>query len=86
MAARSPRRARRQAIPAAALPRPLATDEAPMLSSSTAATERALPRPTLGARAHHVTNDYGYVRRDLLTVAAVGAVVIAFIVGMSFLV
>ena len=35
---------------------------------------------------HHVTTDYSYIHRDLLVAAVVGAVVIAFIVGMSFLV
>ena len=57
-----------------------------MLSVSTPAPERAASRRTLGVRAHHVSNDYGYVRKDLMTVAAVGAVVVAFIVAMSFLV
>ncbi len=37
-------------------------------------------------RDHHVTNDYSYVRKDLFTVAAIGVVVVAFIVGMSFVV
>jgi len=38
----------------------------------------------VGHREHHVTTDYGYVHRDLITVACVGVVVIGFIVGMSF--
>ena len=103
MTARSPRRTRRQAVPAAALPRPLAGSEPPDLIVRTA---DATPRPegapridaglqavaghasrrSLGGRAHHVTADYSYVHRDLLTVAAIGAVVLAFIVGMSFVV
>ena len=53
-----------------------------------AEAERVAPpkRRTFAAHnaQHHVSNSYGYVRTDLLTVAAVGAVVIAFIVGMSF--
>jgi hypothetical protein len=35
-------------------------------------------------REHHVTNDYSYVHRDLLTVLGVGGIVVAFIVAMSF--
>jgi hypothetical protein len=30
-----------------------------------------------------VTTDYGYVKRDLLLIAAVGAAVLAFIVAMA---
>ena len=37
-------------------------------------------------REHHVTRDYSYVHRDLLTVLGVGVVVLGFIVGMSYVV
>jgi hypothetical protein len=37
-------------------------------------------------REHHVANEYGYVRTDLLTVAAVGAVAIGFVIALSFVV
>jgi hypothetical protein len=37
-----------------------------------------------GQRAHHVTTDYGYVHRDLIMMSAIGALVLAFIVVMSF--
>ena len=42
------------------------------------------PRRPAAPREHHVERDFGYVRRDLLLVAGVGTAVIAFIVGVSF--
>ena len=45
----------------------------------------AATRRTTAHRQHHVTTDYGYIHKDLLTVAGVGVVVIGFIVGMSFI-
>ena len=85
MTARQPRRARRRAAPAQPLPRPvagaLAEAETPAAESHRAA-RHAPPR----AREHHVTADYSYVHRDLLTVAGVGIIVIAFIVAMSFVI
>jgi hypothetical protein len=45
---------------------------------------KAPTRRPLGVRAHHVTEDYSYVRSDLLLVAAVSVVSLAFVVGMSF--
>ena len=38
-----------------------------------------------GLREHHVNRDYSYVKSDLMTVSAVGAVVVVFIVAMSYL-
>lgn len=35
-------------------------------------------------RDHHVTTDYSYVHKDLLTILGVGVVTVAFIIGMSF--
>ncbi len=75
MTARQPRR---RAAPATSLPRPSASQE-PLGGSSSPA------RRTLGHREHHVTTDYRYVISDLATVALVGGVAVAFIVGMSFL-
>jgi hypothetical protein len=45
---------------------------------------RRASRIQTGHREHHVTTDYGYVHRDLITVAFVGVIVIGFIVAMSF--
>lgn len=65
------------------------SDEAPE-AVLTSARQRRRQQPrraaTFGQRTHHVTNDYSYVHRDLITVAVVGALVIAFIVAMSFVV
>ena len=53
--------------------------------ASAPAPARTAPRRTLPShREHHVTTDYGYVHKDLLTVLGVGIVTIAFIIGMSF--
>jgi hypothetical protein len=86
MTARQPRRTRRRTTPASTLPRPLpvsgSTDTAE--TATAPATRPTARRGPAQPRAHHVENDYRYVRTDLLTVAAVGAVVIAFVVGMSF--
>ena len=90
MTARQPRR-RRRAISAAPLPRPSAVEtlegeagagpKAPLAATS---ARRGPRRPQL--REHHVTTDYGYVHRDLLLVAVIGLLTIAFIVGMSFVI
>lgn len=87
MTAQKPRRTRRRAVPASALPRPstverdaLAADE---FDEDGAPSGRRAPA-TLHHRQHHVTKDYTYVHRDLLTILGVGIVVLAFIVTMSF--
>lgn len=82
MTARQPRRARRRTTPAASLPRPTAVGGEANVTESAAARAAA----TRHHREHHVTKDYGYIHRDLLTVAGIGVVVIAFIIGMSFVV
>jgi len=89
MTARQPRRTRRRLAPANSLPRPAAAT-----GTSEGDEERATPRAVaehplvrryeVHKREHHVTKDYSYVHRDLLTVVGIGAVVIAFIVAMSF--
>lgn len=79
MTARHPRRTRRRAAPASSLPRPVRAE---------GGIEADVPGPgqrrTTGHREHHVTVDYSYVQKDLVTVAAVGVVVIGFIIGVSF--
>ncbi len=79
MTARQPRRTRRRAAPGPSLPRPGALSPA---EGGGGSTGRTISRH----REHHVTTDYGYVRRDLLMIGAVGLTVLAFIIGMSFLV
>ena len=90
MTARQPRQRRRRPAPAASLPRPGAPEGDAFAGTPLAASERAARRrattPAAHHREHHVTRDYSYVHKDLLTVAGVGAVVIAFIVAMSFVV
>ncbi|MCE7927955.1 MAG: hypothetical protein DYG91_05565 [Chloroflexi bacterium CFX7] len=78
MTAPQPRRTRRRAAPGPSLPRPGAASPA----EASAARQR---RSISHHREHHVTTDYGYVHRDLIAVAATGAVTLAFVVGMSFL-
>jgi hypothetical protein len=79
MTARQPRRARRRSANVTTLPRPESSE------SESPGVRSPARRVTARARQHHVTNDYSYVHRDLITVAGVGVVVVAFIVGMSFL-
>ena len=38
------------------------------------------------SREHHITKDYSYVKRDLLTIGVVGTVVMAFMVALAFIV
>ncbi|MFN0148924.1 MAG: hypothetical protein ACKVT1_20665 [Dehalococcoidia bacterium] len=88
MTAPQPRRTRRRSVPAASLPRPVAVEGVDRESGEPKAAS-ASPRPVRRgptARPHHVTNDYRYVRTDLLLVAGVGAVAVAFVVGMSFVI
>lgn len=43
-------------------------------------------RSSARTREHHVQEDFGYVRKDLALVAAVGAVSMGFVIVMSFVV
>jgi hypothetical protein len=43
-------------------------------------------RTPSAVREHHVTADYGYVRKDLVALSVVTALTLAFVVAMSFLV
>ena len=80
-----PRRTRRRvAAPAAALPRPVAGGDAATQAQRASATRRGVS--TLHHREHHITKDYSHVKRDLATVVVVGAVVVGFILGMSFVI
>ncbi len=81
MTSPQPRRTRRRAVPGPTLPRP-----GSVAAAAGGGTGRAAPRGISSHRTHHVTTDYSYIHRDLIAAAAVGAVVPAFIVGMSFLV
>lgn len=81
MTARQPRRPRRRAAaPAAALPRPVTGMDA----DQQAERSRQLRRAPAHHREHHVTRDYGHVKKDLATILVVGTGVVGFIVGMSF--
>jgi len=89
MTARQPRRARRRLAAAPALPRPSASavDESPAAPALTPAAARAAARrAAVHHREHHVTRDYSHVHRDLITVSVVAVIVIAFVVGMSFVI
>lgn len=83
MTARQPRRARRRIAPASALPRPTSAEDGDLAGTASARRSGAATRHH---REHHVTKDYGYIHRDLLTVLGVGIVVLGFIFGMSFVV
>jgi hypothetical protein len=86
MAARSPRTRRRAA--GSTLPRPPLPTETPFdapVAPVTQIERTATPRaPRM--REHHVTNDFSYVKGDLITVGVVSAIVLAFIIVMSFVV
>ncbi len=85
MTARQPRRTRRR-VATSSLPRPVAVSDAPATETLKAAPAApTAPRRPTTPREHHVSRDYRYVHRDLILVAVVGAVVVAFIVGVSFL-
>lgn len=72
-----PRRRRRLNAPAASPPRP---------TTGEAHQEKAHRQHVPQLRAHHVTKDYAYVRRDLLGILAAGLISLGFIGFMSFLV
>lgn len=78
MTTRQPRRPRRRTADTATLPR-----QADGTPAAARAARAPVPRHH---REHHVTNDYSYVRKDLVLVGVVGVVVLAFIVAMSFII
>ena len=76
MSSRKPRRQRRRPRErASTLPRPGAADQA------TAAAPARIPEQT--HTEHHVATDYRYVRRDLVAVAAVSVITLAFVLVMA---
>gem|GEM_PF-905337 len=80
-----PRRSRRRRVPRSSLPRPtrVATGELEEGAAASALPRRPLRVPQ-GPREHHITTDYGYVRKDLVAIAVVSAITFGFVVGMSF--
>ena len=88
MPARQTRRPRRRTVPASSLPRPDAEASATDASEeSVAAVSAGEPRARRrhAGPTHHVAQDYSYVRTDLIAVAIVGAISLAFVFGASFL-
>jgi uncharacterized membrane protein len=87
MAARQTRRRTRRVAPSSPLPRPVAGEphEEAVLAARPE-PERVAPtsRRTLGVRAHHVIDDLSYVRTDLITIAIMSAISVAFVVAMAF--
>jgi len=76
-----PRRPRRRASGSATtLPRPTAGAAGPAQGARSSVAGKAPAHH----RAHHVTKDYSYVRKDLLSILAVGGITIGFIVAMAF--
>ncbi|MGD9935035.1 MAG: hypothetical protein AB7T37_15170 [Dehalococcoidia bacterium] len=88
MPARQTRRPRRRTVPASSLPRPDAEAGAPGASEehieAVSVVEPRARRRHAGPT-HHVAQDYRYVRTDLIAVAIVGAISLAFVFGASFL-
>ena len=82
MTARRPGRSRRRKAPAPSLPRPS--------GSEVGITPDSRPSDESGAenriQVHHVTADYGYVKSDLVTIAAVSVVSFGFIFAIALLV
>ncbi len=78
MTARQPRRTRRRNVPSESLPR---------LRPGEGTRETAAPSSTTRAnqRVHHVTEDYSYVRSDMVLVGIFSAVTLGFIIAMSFI-
>ncbi|WBL35636.1 hypothetical protein O0235_12760 [Tepidiforma flava] len=81
MSTERPRRRRRVDAPASSLPRPAAAP-AGVAAPAARRPQPHHPQP----RAHHVTRDYSYVRRDLLGILVVGLISLGFIGVMSFVV
>jgi hypothetical protein len=78
MTARQPRRARRRNVPSESLPR-LRPGDGTRESSAPTSTTRA------NQRVHHVTDDYSYVRSDMVLVGIFSAVTLGFIIVMNFI-
>ena len=78
MSSRRPRRQRRRPRErASTLPRPVASEAAEAANQPVGAQT---PRLAANARPeHHVAADYRYVRKDLVTIALVGGLTLAFV-------
>jgi len=75
-----PRRPRRRASSSATtLPRPIAGAAGPAQGARSSVAGKVPAHH----RAHHVTKDYTYVKKDLLTILVVGSGVVGFIVAMA---
>jgi len=88
MPARQTRRPRRRTIPASSLPRPDAETGAAVAAEDPAETIPAnepRARRHHASPTHHVAQDYAYVHTDLIGVAVVGGIAVAFVVAASFL-
>lgn len=81
MTSRRPSRARRRRVPAPSLPRPSGAEVG---ADQSVRRDRTAPVDDR-IRVHHVTADYRYVKTDLLTITAVSAVTLGFIVAISYL-
>ncbi|MGH2608084.1 MAG: hypothetical protein ACRDHF_03255 [Tepidiformaceae bacterium] len=79
MATRQPRRTRRRSAPATSLPRPAAAEEGAVAAPRASGSRRSAAHH----RSHHVTTDYRYVRKDLTSIAVIGTIALAFIIGMA---
>jgi len=91
MTARQPQRPRRRSARPASSTMPQSTMPQPSRQGAPGAAGPAARPQTARAhvsrmREHHVSKDYGYVHRDLIAIGAIGAAVLAFIVGMSFVI
>lgn len=87
MAAPKTRRTRRRVVQSSPLPRPAAGEPlAEAVPASSPEPDRVAPasRRSLGVRAHHVSEDLSYVRTDLITIAIMSTISVAFVVAMAF--
>lgn len=78
MTSRRPKRRRRER--GSTLPRPTGGPAVAPSTSEAAATGG------ISKRERHTKTDYSYVRTDLMGVAAVAAVTLAFVIAMAFVV
>ncbi|MEX0784330.1 MAG: hypothetical protein WD557_16940 [Dehalococcoidia bacterium] len=79
MATRQPRRTRRRSAPATSLPRPTGAEAGTAAAGGATQSRRQVGHH----RTHHVTTDYRYVRKDLVSIAVIGSIALAFIIAMA---
>ncbi len=81
MTARQPRRSRRRvAAPAATLPRPVTG----MDPEEQAERAHQLRKTPAHHREHHVTRDYGHVKRDLVTILVVIYLITSLLIDLLY--